>query len=141
MGTLSFEAVESICLPNYTLRLCAASRAPSWGRTGRSTSYDSNEWFMLWFTPSISSTSTLSSTSRMVHGVIFLDSEKSRLELGPSWVLVLRNAWEITVEERPLALEMCLHGYGDGCETRLENGSFSPQNGPPRGTTAWYTPY
>ena len=65
----------------------------------------------------------------------------SRLELGPSWVLVLRNAWEITVEERPLALQMCLHGYGDGPETRLENGSFSPQNGPLRGTTAWYTPY
>ena len=65
----------------------------------------------------------------------------SRLQLGPSWVLVLRNAWEITVEERSLALEMCLHGYGDCPETRLENGSFSPQNGPPRGTTAWYTPY
>ena len=28
-------------------------------------------------------------------------------------MLVLRNAWEITVEERPLALEMCLNGYGD----------------------------
>ena len=66
---------------------------------------------------------------------------RSRLELGPSWVLVLRNAWEITVEERPLALEMCLHGYGGSPETRLKNGSFSPQNGPPRGTTAWYTPY
>ena len=65
----------------------------------------------------------------------------SRLELGPSWVLVLRNAWEFTVEERPLPLEMCLHGYGDGPETRLNNGSFSPQNGPPRGTMAWYTPY
>ena len=26
MGTLSFEAVESICLPNCTLRLCAASQ-------------------------------------------------------------------------------------------------------------------
>ena len=25
--------------------------------------------------------------------------------------------------------------------TRLKNGSFSPQNGPPRGTTVWYTPY
>ena len=35
---------------------------------------------------------------------------KSRLELGPSWVLNLRNAWETTVEERPLPLEMCLHG-------------------------------
>ena len=65
----------------------------------------------------------------------------TRLELGPSWVLVLRNAWEITVKERPLALEMCLHGNGDGSETRLENGSFSPQNGPLRGTSAWHTPY
>ena len=68
-------------------------------------------------------------------------SSVTRLELGPSWVLVLCNAWEITVEERPLALQMCLHGYGDGREMRLKNGSFSPQNGPPRGTTAWYTPY
>ena len=59
----------------------------------------------------------------------------------PSCVLVLRNAWEITVEERPLAFQMCLHGYGNGPETRPENGSFSPQNGPLRGTTAWYTPY
>ena len=65
----------------------------------------------------------------------------SRLEPGPSWVLVLRNAWEITVEERPLALEMSVYAYGDCRETRLENGSFSPQNGPPRGTMAWYTPY
>ena len=38
---------------------------------------------------------------------------KSRLELGPSWVLVLRNALDITVEETPLALEMCLHRYGE----------------------------
>ena len=67
--------------------------------------------------------------------------ERSRLELGPSWVLVLRNALEITVEERPLALQMYLHGQDDCAETRLRNGSFSPQNGPPRGTTAWYTPY
>ena len=66
---------------------------------------------------------------------------RSRLELGPSWVLVLRNAWEITIEERPLALEMCLHGYGGCREMRLENGSFSPQNAQLRGTTAWYTPY
>ena len=61
--------------------------------------------------------------------------------LGPSWVLVLRNALEITVEERPLALEMCLHGYDDCPKTRLNDGSFLPQNGPPRGTMAWYTPY
>ena len=66
---------------------------------------------------------------------------KSRLQLGPSWVLVLRNALEITVEERLLAFEMCLHDRDDRSEKRLENGSFSPQNGPPCGTTAWYTPY
>ena len=65
----------------------------------------------------------------------------TRLDPGPSWVLVLRNAWEITVEERRLALEICLHGNGDGPETRLDNGSFTPQNGPPRGTTLWYAPY
>ena len=37
----------------------------------------------------------------------------SRLELGPSWVLVLRNELEITVEQRPLALEMYLHRQDD----------------------------
>ena len=63
----------------------------------------------------------------------------SRLELGPSWVLVLHNALEITVEERLLALEMRLHGRDDRPETRLKNGLFSPQNGPLRGTRAWYT--
>ena len=57
------------------------------------------------------------------------------------WVLVLRNALEITVEETLPTLEMCLHAYGDCPETWLENGSFPPQNGPPRGTTEWYTPY
>ena len=41
----------------------------------------------------------------------------STLELGPSWFLILRNALEITVEERPLALQMCLHGQVDGPET------------------------
>ena len=55
--------------------------------------------------------------------------------------VVLRNALEITVEERPLALEICLHGYDNCPETRLNNGSFLPQHGPPRGTMAWYTPY
>ena len=30
MGTLSLEAAESICLPDCKIRLCAASRAPSW---------------------------------------------------------------------------------------------------------------
>ena len=37
----------------------------------------------------------------------------SRLELELSWVLVLCNALEITVDERPLALDMCLHGQDD----------------------------
>ena len=68
-------------------------------------------------------------------------ARQSRLELGPSWVLVLRNALDIRVEERLIALEMCLHGRDDRPETRLKNGSFSPQNGPLHGTTAWYTPY
>ena len=62
----------------------------------------------------------------------------TRLELGPSWVLVLRNALEITVEERTLALEMCLDGEEDHPGTRLKKGSFSPPLGPPCGTTAWY---
>ena len=66
---------------------------------------------------------------------------KSRLKLGPSWVLILRNTLEITVEERLLALRMCFHGQDDRPETRLQNGSFSPQNGPPCGTRAWYMPY
>ena len=65
----------------------------------------------------------------------------SRLEVGPSWVLVLRNALEITVEGRPLALEMCLHGQDDHPETWLKNGSFSPQIGPPCGTKACLMPY
>ena len=64
-----------------------------------------------------------------------------KTQLGPSWVLVLRNALEITVEERPLALQMCLHAKDDGPEKRLKSGSFSRKNGPPRGTTAWYMPY
>ena len=44
---------------------------------------------------------------------------KSRLELGPSWVLILRNALEITVEERPLAVQMCLHGQDDRPQTHM----------------------
>ena len=43
--------------------------------------------------------------------------------VGPSWVLVLRNALEIT------------------SQSRLENDLFSPQNGLPRGTMPWYRPY
>ena len=35
--------------------------------------------------------------------------KQSRLQLGPSWVLVSRNALEINVEEKPLALEICLN--------------------------------
>ena len=37
---------------------------------------------------------------------------------------VLRNALVITVEERSLALEMCLHGHDDGpktCSKRAQN--------------------
>ena len=65
----------------------------------------------------------------------------SRLELGPSWVLVLRNALEIMADERPLAFQRCLNSQYDCPETRLKNGSFSPQNGQLRGTTEWYTPH
>ena len=59
---------------------------------------------------------------------------------GPSWVLVLVNALEITVEQSPLALQMFLHGQDDPPETCVQNGLFSPQNRPPRGTMAWHTP-
>ena len=78
---------------------------------------------------------------KTAHFHLKMDHCVSRLELGPSWVVILRNALEITVEERLLAFKMCLHGQDDRPETRLKNGSFPPQNGPPRGTTAWYTPY
>ena len=61
--------------------------------------------------------------------------------LGPSWVLVFLNALEITVEQSPLALQMFLHGQDDRHETWLKNSLFSPRNRPPRGTTAWHTPY
>ena len=60
---------------------------------------------------------------------------RTRTELGPS-LAYYNNAWEVTVEERPLALEICLHGQDDRPEAQLKNGSFSPQNGPPCGTTA-----
>ena len=50
----------------------------------------------------------------------------------------MRNLLEITVEERPLPLEMCPDSQDDRPQTRLKNGSFSPQNAPPCGTTAWY---
>ena len=61
------------------------------------------------------------------------------VRLGPSWVLVLLNALEISVEESPLALEMFLHGEDNRPETWLKNSLFSPQNRPPRGTAAWET--
>ena len=44
------------------------------------------------------------------------------------------------MEKGLLALELCLHGEDDGFETRLKNGSFSPQIGPLRGTTACSMP-
>ena len=50
----------------------------------------------------------------------------SRLQLGQSRLLVLRNALEVTAAERPLALEMCVHGQDHRAETRLKNGPFSP---------------
>ena len=58
----------------------------------------------------------------------------SRLELGPSWVLVLRNALEITVEERPLALQMCPHDQDDRPETWLKNGLIFTS----KWTTVWH---
>ena len=64
-----------------------------------------------------------------------------RLQLGPSWVLVLLNELEITVEESPLASKMFLRGQYDRPETGLKSGLFSPRNRPPCGTTAWHTPY
>ena len=45
--------------------------------------------------------------------------------LGVSWVLVLRNTLEITVEQGPLALKMFLRGQDDPPETWLKNGLFS----------------
>jgi hypothetical protein len=53
----------------------------------------------------------------------------------------LVNTSEITVEQSMLALQMFLHGQNDRPETWLKNGLFSPRNCPPRGTTAWHTPY
>ena len=43
--------------------------------------------------------------------------------------------------QSPLALQMFLHGHDVCPETWLKNGLFSPPNSPPRGTTAWHTPY
>ena len=60
--------------------------------------------------------------------------------LGPSLVLVFLNALEIGVEEKRLALEMVPHVQDDRPEKRLKNSSFSPQNRPLHGTTAWETP-
>ena len=55
--------------------------------------------------------------------------------------MVLLNALEITLEERMLALEMCIRSKDNRPETQLKSGSFSPQSEPPRGTTAWYMPW
>ena len=46
------------------------------------------------------------------------------LQLGPSWVLVLVNALEITVEQSPLALQTFLHGHEDRPETWLKTACF-----------------
>ena len=56
----------------------------------------------------------------------------------PSSVII--NALDITMEDGLLALRTW-HGQDDGLDPRLKNGSFSPQNGPPRVTTAWYMPH
>ena len=45
------------------------------------------------------------------------------------------------MEEERLVLRMVLHVKDDVPEERLKNGSFSPQNGPWHGTTAWKTPH
>ena len=56
----------------------------------------------------------------------------SRLTLGPSWVLVLLNALETTVQERLLALEKFLHGQDDHPESQLRNVFTS------KSTTVWH---
>ena len=74
-------------------------------------------------------------------GCLLRHLQKQHLRLGPSWVLVLVNALEITLEQSPLASQILLHGHYDRSETWVKNGLFSPRNRPPRGTTAWHTPY
>ena len=68
-------------------------------------------------------------------------SETTTWRSGDRPELSKTAALEMTVEERPLALEMCLHKHDDHLETWLKNGWFSPRNRPPRGATAWHTPY
>ena len=63
------------------------------------------------------------------------------LQLGPSWVLVLLNAHEIPVEEKRVAWDMVLRVLDDDPAKWHKISSFSPQNGPPHGTTAWETHY
>ena len=45
------------------------------------------------------------------------------------------------MEEKRVALDIVLQVQDNHLEKRSKNGSFSPQNGPPHGTTAWETPY
>ena len=56
-------------------------------------------------------------------------------------MLVLLNALEITIEERPLALEVFLDGEDDPSEIQQKTGFFSIRNGPPCGATSWCMPY
>ena len=56
-----------------------------------------------------------------------------RLELGPSWVLVLRNALQFTVEEGPPTLQICLHGQ----DNRPENTAQKRLIFTSRWTTMW----
>ena len=69
------------------------------------------------------------------------DIPNQQLQLVPSWVLVLLTAQQIAVEEKPVVLEMLLHIQEDHPKNRLKKGPFSPQNGPPHGTTARETPH
>ena len=54
--------------------------------------------------------------------------------LGPSWVRALLNALQITVEERLLALRICLQRRDDRLDTHLKNGPFFTS----KLTTAWH---
>ena len=63
------------------------------------------------------------------------------LEVAPAEVVDFPNAIfdNMSIGDHP---DVIATEKQSGCpETQLENGSFSPQNGPPHGTTAWYTTY
>ena len=62
-------------------------------------------------------------------------------QVGRSWGRVLVNALEITVEQRPIALQMFLHGQDNHPKRLPQNELFSPCNCVPHGTTAWHMPY